>query len=70
LRAVRKEVSDTISSRSVFSCVMRSRPYFFPRFAAFFLAGAFLVDFDFVDFAMVVISIGITETSKEEVQPR
>jgi hypothetical protein len=36
---------------------MTALPYFFPRLAAFFLAGAFF-DFVFVDLAMVFISSG------------
>ena len=37
---------------------MTALPYFFPRLAAFFLAGAFLVDFAFCDLAMDFISDG------------
>lgn len=42
-------------------------PYFFPRLAAFFLTGAFLVDLDFCALAMVVMYIGLQGTWKAEV---
>jgi hypothetical protein len=47
---------DPAGHRAAVRSMMTALPYFFPRFAAFFLAGAFLVDFDFCDLAMVLFS--------------
>jgi hypothetical protein len=48
--------ADHAGHRTALRSAMTALPYFFPRFAAFFLAGAFLVDFDFCELAMVLFS--------------
>jgi hypothetical protein len=49
---------------------MTARPYFFPRLAAFFLAGAFFVCFVVFDLAMVLFSDAFQLFGKHGVQVR